>query len=282
MAVLYMSPAAMAQTAADIQQLQSEMYRYFPTSEREKFFEVTEKLKEASRMVGDDHAFYKAWGNQAIYEGRNQRRSHGLQIAKQLHDYATASNNKFGIYTGTYVSASILGMMGDRPNAKAGFKRSIEYLHANFSDESAASGYLELSKMAYNENHSREAILYADLALKEPNVVPLHIVNARSFQCMAVADSVQRNSGYTNYLSDFDNYYAERKAFCESHHINDSYNMQVEVWKFNKRDNDTANQVIDRILDDVALHVGDADPSDDLTLLCLKITGKPASHEKTT
>jgi len=157
MAVLYMSPAAMAQTSADIQQLQSEMYRYFPTSEREKFFEVTEKLKEASRMAGDDHAFYKAWGNQALYEGRNQRRSHGLQIAKQLHDYATSSNNKFGIYTGTYVSASL-----------------------------------------------------------------------------------------------------------------------------NKRDNDTANQVIDRILDDVALHVGDADPSDDLTLLCLKITGKPASHEKTT
>ena len=228
--VLYILPAK-AQTAAEIKQLQNEMYKYFSTTDREKFFEVTEQLKEASRKAGDDRAFYKAWGNQCIYEGRNQRRSHGLQIAKQLQDYATATNNKFGIYTGSYVSASILSMMGDHPNAKAGFKHSIEYLHANFPDESAASGYLELSKMAYAGNNSREAIRYADLALKEPNIIPLHMINARALQCMAVADSVQRNKDYTDCLSDFDKYYAERKALCEAYNTNGNYSLMVEVWK---------------------------------------------------
>ena len=41
----------------------------------------------------------------------------------------------------------------------------------------------------------------------------------------------------------------------------------------NKKENHTAKQFIDRILEDVALHVGNAEPSDDLTLLCLKIIG---------
>lgn len=231
MGMLYMLPASMAQTAADIKQLQNEMYKYFSTTDKEKFFEVTEQLKEVSRKAGDDRSFYKAWGNQAIFEGRNQRRSHGLEIAKQLQDYATATNDKFGIYTGGHVSASILHMMGDHPNAIIGFKRSIEYLHANFPDESAASGYLELSRMAYSENHSREAIRYAELALKEPNIIPLHMLNARSMQCLAVADSGQRNSDYTDCLSDFDNYYAERKALCETYNTKGSYGLVVEVWR---------------------------------------------------
>ena len=49
----------------------------------------------------------------------------------------------------------------------------------------------------------------------------------------------------------------------------------------NKKENHTAKQFIDRILEDVALHVGDAEPSDDLTLLCLKINGKTPLHKET-
>ena len=49
----------------------------------------------------------------------------------------------------------------------------------------------------------------------------------------------------------------------------------------NKKENHTAKQFIDRILEDVALHVGDAEHSDDLTLLCLKINGKTPLHKET-
>lgn len=49
----------------------------------------------------------------------------------------------------------------------------------------------------------------------------------------------------------------------------------------NKKENHTAKQFIDRILEDVTLHVGDAEPSDDLTLLCLKINGKTPLHKET-
>ena len=49
----------------------------------------------------------------------------------------------------------------------------------------------------------------------------------------------------------------------------------------NKKENHTAKQYIDKILEDVALHVGDADPSDDLTLLCLKVNGKTSLHQET-
>ena len=48
----------------------------------------------------------------------------------------------------------------------------------------------------------------------------------------------------------------------------------------NKKENHTAKQIIDRILEDVALHVGDAEPSDDLTLLCLKINGSSQGRKE--
>jgi len=48
----------------------------------------------------------------------------------------------------------------------------------------------------------------------------------------------------------------------------------------NGNDNHTAKQIIDKIHEDVALHVGDAEPSDDLTLLCLKMNGKASIHQE--
>ena len=49
----------------------------------------------------------------------------------------------------------------------------------------------------------------------------------------------------------------------------------------NGNDNHTAKQIIDKIHENVALHVGDAEPSDDLTLLCLKMNGKASIHQET-
>jgi hypothetical protein len=52
----------------ELKQLEAEMLKYIETKEHDKFFEITDKLKEASREAGNERMFYEAWTNQCIYE----------------------------------------------------------------------------------------------------------------------------------------------------------------------------------------------------------------------
>ena len=59
---------AQGDATARYEQLQKEMYRLFPSRDTEGFTSVTEQLKELAKERGDERMFYKAWGNQAMFD----------------------------------------------------------------------------------------------------------------------------------------------------------------------------------------------------------------------
>ena len=92
-----------------IAQLEKEMYRYYSSNATDSFMLITDQLIEACREAGpsQERLFYKAWSNQAIYSFNRVNRTHGLELAHQIHDYAYQHDSKFGLYTSTYALATM-------------------------------------------------------------------------------------------------------------------------------------------------------------------------------
>ena len=72
----------MASESTELTKLQAEMLRLISTNEIEQFMKVTEQLKEESLKQGAERIFYKAWGNQAIFEATHQNYAKAEEIAK--------------------------------------------------------------------------------------------------------------------------------------------------------------------------------------------------------
>ena len=245
---LWLGAAAQGDAAAEVKRLQSRMYKLYPTNDYDAFMLVTDSLKEACLKAGDERFFYKAWGNQALFSCNRQRRNRGLAIAKEMQDYAVVHGSKFGIYSGTHVSSYILGMMGNREEAKKGLLAAANYLHEHFPGESAASDYLEVAKLFYEQSDIENCLHYSRLALKEPKLEPLHRVNAWSFMCCAVADSSNYHPKNGNYLEEFNHYYAEREKAKKAFGRGDSYEPRVAIWRaINDSDFDQAVRLCDKL-----------------------------------
>ena len=213
----------------EVKDLTAQMYKIYNSHDLEQFMDVTERLKAACLKAGDERTFYKAWGNQALFCCNNQRRSRGYDIARELQQHAIQHNSKFGIYNGTHLSAYVLGQMRSVEDAKKEFRKAIDYAHQNLPGESAASSYIELAKLEYSSNHMEKAVEYAEKAKHEPNLNPLHRLNALSIQCLAVADSVDYR--HKDYAEKFRQYYAERQKVKEAYGRDGINGLRVEMWK---------------------------------------------------
>ena len=167
----------------EIEQLQTDMYKYFSTTEQDKFMEVTEALKEKCLEFQDDQLFYKAWGNQAIYLAIHEQRTKALKEAKKMRDYASEHQSYFGEYTAMHVQGSIYYRMQNYASAENSFKDAIELLHTHFPDESAAADYLELISIANRKGDMALGKSYGEQVLKEPNLQPQHKIRAFSQLC---------------------------------------------------------------------------------------------------
>ena len=229
LALLTTAALAQGSEADNIKQLQTQMYKLYPGTDYDQFIEVTERLKSAALKAGDEQTFYRAWGNQALFSANHQRRNRGLQIAKELQEYAISHNSRFGIYNGTHISAYVLAQMGSTKEAEKEFRLAVDYLHEHLPGESAASSLLELSKLAYNHNNPHQVINYAQQAMREPHLNPLHRLNALSLICLSVADSAMYEE--PDYVQQFNQYYAEREEAKRQNGRDDRYGFRVDIWK---------------------------------------------------
>ena len=240
-----------AQPAAadDIAQLQKQMYQLYNRNDEAAFMDVTNRLKEATQKAGDERTFYKAWANQALYFANHQQRNRGQLTAKDMQHYALNHDHKYGIYTGTHVMGTIQSMMGDYQEGIQNFKKAISYLHENFPNESAAASWIELARISLTNRKCQEAILHAEQALKEPNLNPMHRLNAWSVICLSKVDTAYYHvKDAAQYQKEFDYVWGEREKAKQAYGRDDSSGPVIAVWrKINDHQYDKAIALCDQL-----------------------------------
>lgn len=213
----------------EVERLEKAMYRYYSTDSIEQFSETVRQLKAASLQAGDEHTFYKAWGNQAIYMFNRNNHHEGLKTAQELYDYAKWHDNKFGLYTATYVMGTILTGLRQNDEAQRHFQETVIYQHRYFPKESAAAPYLALARIEFNRKSFDHVIDYAHLAMREPNVSLLHQLSAASYEYMALArknihpDAKQKER--------MDRIYRQREELKERLGHDDSFGKHIAIYQ---------------------------------------------------
>ena len=220
-------------TADSIDKLTKEMYRLYPTRDTANFMRVSEKLKEASRKAGDERTFYKAWGNQAMYTFLRISQQRGIKRAQEVYKYALKVDSKFGMYTSTYLLGSIRSSAKNEELARKSFLEAVDLHHKYFPNQSAAAAYLGLCKSEYNHEHYDKVLEYAESALREPGVIPVHQVTAWTYKCL-VSYSQHDSLG-------FENNYKKRHELMEKYHQGGAFGTLIELYKaYIRKDYDKA------------------------------------------
>ena len=158
----------------DVKRLKAEMLRLISTAEIEKFYEVSNKLKDVCQKIGDERTFYTAWGNQADYESTRQNYAKADEIAEQIASYAAEQNSHWGNYIALHTRAVTALQKQDYKAAEEGFKRAVDFRHKYFPNESAGDDLQELMKIANHRKDQKAGLMYARKILAEPNVAPIH------------------------------------------------------------------------------------------------------------
>ena len=158
----------------DVKRLRAEMLRLISTAEREKFYEVSNKLKDVCQKIGDERTFYTAWGNQADYESTRQNYAKADEIAEQIASYAAEQNSHWGNYIALHTRAMTALQKQDYNAAEEAFKRAVDFRHKYFPKESAGDDLQELMKIANHRKDQKAGLMYARKILAEPDVAPIH------------------------------------------------------------------------------------------------------------
>jgi len=165
---------AMAKTDKNTIKLQAEMLRMISSTDRERFYEITEELKTVSQRNGDERLFYTAWGNEAIFEATHQYYTQAYDIVDKLTQDAKEKDSKFGQYMALHAKAMTDLQKQDYASAEESFKKAVDYRHQHFPGESAGDDLQELMKIANHRKDNKAGLKYANDILKEPDVLPIH------------------------------------------------------------------------------------------------------------
>ena len=195
--------SAQNNAAAEVKQLTKEMYEQFNADDYEKLTATVGKLKDACVRAGDYKTFYKAWGNLIIKTKTHMGRPQAMKMIKEMRDYAVEHDHKFGLYSATYTTAYLLNQIGDRAGAEKNYLKAAEYLKKYFPEESTASIYVSLSKLALSAKKDTIAIHYAQQAIDDPHVTPLQRHMAKVSMCLAY--------GWLGKKKEFEEAYAKLK-----------------------------------------------------------------------
>ena len=163
-----------ADTQEDITRLEAEMLKYFTTKERSTFFSVTNELKKVCKKSGDERLYYKAWGNQAIYEATQQDYPKALSMVQKITREARENGSIYGEYSALHAEAMIQLQKQDYRAAEDAFLRAVDFHHRHFPNESAGDDLQELMKIANHRKDAKAGVGYARQILNEPNVAPIH------------------------------------------------------------------------------------------------------------
>ena len=208
---LFCISAIKAATEKNLLRLEADMLKYMETKEREKFFSVTDQLKEESKEAGNEQLFYKAWGNQGIYEAAQQYYQNALDIAKEMKEYALKDGSIYGEYAAMHTEAMILLQKQDYEAAEKSFLNAVDFSHRRFPNESAAEDLRELMKIAYIRDDIAMAKNYAHQLLSEPNVAPHH--KGRTLSRLSIMAFDENN------VEEFNHIYEEMKRLMQTHQI---------------------------------------------------------------
>ena len=203
--LLPLSLLAQNTTSPKVAALQTEMYRLFYQEDSVALRKAIAELMEEAKKAGNDEVFYRAWGNLSVYESTHQRRTHALEIAREMGAYAQEHKSVFGEYIAKHVIGTVYQQMRDYDNAEKTFKEAIDFLHQNAPGQSAAADYIELVLLSVNGHRDvKQGMEYAELVLKEPNVSDQHKMRVLTLLCELEGDKLRPN------VEKFNSYYNQR------------------------------------------------------------------------
>ena len=168
------STAVSSYNEKDVMRLKAHMLRLISTAEREKFYEVSNELKDICQQLGDERTFYTAWGNQADYEATRQNYAKADEIADEIAHFAAEQNSHWGNYVALHTRAATALQKQDYMAAEEAYKRAVDFRHKYFPNESAGDDLQELMKIANHRKDQKAGLMYARKILAEPNVAPIH------------------------------------------------------------------------------------------------------------
>lgn len=113
------------------------MLKYFSTNGIDTFFKVTDRLKQVSKKKGMERLFYKAWANQAEFEGTQQDYKQAFAVVDKIMEYARDEGSHYGEYAALHAKAAILLQEQDYAATEKAYKEALEYRHRHFPTESA-------------------------------------------------------------------------------------------------------------------------------------------------
>ena len=212
--------AIRAATDDELMRLEADMLKYMETKERDKFFTVTEKLKEYCKAAGNERLFYQAWGNQGIYEATQQSYTNAIDIAKEMKNYAWQEGCIYGEYAAMHTEAMIRLQKGEYDAAQKDFLEAVDFRHRHFPNESAAEDLRELMKIAYLQDNLTMAKNYANQLLAEPNLAPHH--KGRTLARLSTMAFDENN------VEEFNHIYDEMKRLMQTDNIS-MMNLYTDV-----------------------------------------------------
>jgi serine phosphatase RsbU (regulator of sigma subunit) len=128
-----------------------------------------------------------------------------------MRSYADERDNKFGLYISTSVNTTFLSLLNMNDELEKAYKECIDYVHQYFPEESAASDYLGLARLYYNNNQFGKVMDIAKKAMKEPHLNDTHRQIALAYICIAYSNLPEKERD----LKTFNQYYQEFKEFKE-------------------------------------------------------------------
>ena len=181
----------MAQTADSLrlQQLQKDMYRHYSKHETKAFMETTEALKALAKKMGDEKAYYKAWGNQAVYGSTYISRSQAIETAKEILKHAETRKSQYGIYTANYVLGTIYTSLAQLEDASDRYTEALDILKHHYPEESLSALYLAITKIDRALGKHEKVKEYTDYVLADPKARLQHKLSALSYRYMVETDS---------------------------------------------------------------------------------------------
>jgi serine phosphatase RsbU (regulator of sigma subunit) len=227
--------------AANIGQLQKEMYRLYPTRNVDEFMDVTERLKEASLKVGNEGLFYRAWANQASFNFSKIDRQKGMEIAKAMNEYSKQHDSKLGIYYSSLTNANQSSSLRMEEEALKLYLNAIQYKQKYLPNINAAPAYIGAAKVYYNRRNKEKVLEMTDKALAEPNLIGSNIVDAWSYRCIASMmpegmdhkEELNRNYGEWKKTKEKYKYNSAFSSLIEVYHaqVNNDYDKMLELAK---------------------------------------------------
>ena len=211
--------------AADIKQLEKEMYRLYPTRNVDEFMDATERLKEAALKAGEEGLFYRAWANQASFNFTKIDRQKGMDIAKAMNEYSKQHDSKLGIYYSSVTNANQSSSLKMEEEALKLYLNAIEYKQKYLPNVNASPAYIGAAKVYHNRQQKDKLLEMTDKALAEPNIIASNIVDAWSYRCMAA----MMPKG-VDHKEEFNRAYEEWKKAKEKYNYNSAFTNLIEIY----------------------------------------------------